>query len=96
MKVFVWRVGKWMPSKFNEGMNLRVTMKGQDDSKTYALNVSDEPRVRDKWEPICQEGNWLEVQIMPDKKGKPSNNVNKYGPVTLLERKKKHQNAEAR
>ena len=41
MRVAVWKIGKWLPSKFNDGDNCRVACKGLDDKKTYYLNVTE-------------------------------------------------------
>lgn len=79
MIVAVWKIGEWLPSKYDEAMNCRIMFKGLDDNKTYYLNLSDEPRVKDKWWPLIKLGNLLDVPLLEGR-----NIIQKYGQPTLV------------
>lgn len=79
MVVAVWKLNDWRPSKFNEEMTCRVIFKGLDDNKSYYLNLSDMPSVKDRWWNLCKLGNILDVPLLEGR-----NIVNKFGQPTLL------------
>lgn len=67
MRVAVWKIGKWLPSKFNDGDNCRIACKGLDDKKTYYLNVTEVHNVYGRWKHLLVEGNVLDVKLINEK-----------------------------
>jgi len=79
MRVAVWNVGKWLPSKFTSGECRRVSFKGLDDNKTYYLNLDTTHEGYDRWQPFIKEGNVLDAQVPQGSK-----NINKFGQFTVI------------
>lgn len=86
MMVAVWKIGKSMPSKWNDGNNRRIVFKGLDDGKSYYLNLTDVHGVNHRWMPFLKLGNVLDVSVIPN-----TNNVNKFGQIYFVREGEKEQ-----
>lgn len=69
-----------VPSKYDYGLNQRVTFEDIDNPKKYYyLNVTEVHGVAEKWLPYIRSGNVLEVEVLPH-----TNQVSKYGNFTVV------------
>ncbi len=83
MELAVWKVGKPLPSKFDDGfMTITIQMKSlkASDKKSYKLNLTTRHKdAMHKWLPHMIEGTVLKVQMQPN-----GINVNPFTDYTVI------------
>lgn len=81
MRVAVWKIGEWKPSKFTSGESKRIAFKGLEDNKTYYLNLdTTNPQPIKNWEPKLKEGNVFDVTLQ----SLNPKNILPHAPFTLV------------
>lgn len=87
MKLVVWKVNDWAPSKHNGYDYRRVMFKDDETNKTIYLNLTKNtsPQNWQYWDQYLKEGNVLDVVINPN-----TGNVNQFEAFQVVEVKEKN------
>lgn len=87
MKLIVWKVKEWAPSKHSDYEYRRVMFKDPETNKTVYLNLTKNtvPSNWQRWDQYLKEGNLLDVVINPN-----TGNVNQFEAFQVVEVKDKN------